>query len=155
MLTTLNTSCLGLVLALGLTAAVSGLHTQDWVPTRIVAITEDVPLAARARISGDVLIRCLLATDGSVLRADVLSGKQLLAAQAKENAVQWKFRRNKPEKNRDNSITLTYRYRLEGDSQNRVKTSFTVDLPDAITIIASAIYLQPEGAATRDGALSH
>ncbi len=134
--TALRKTCLGFALAFSVNA-------QDWEPTRIVAITDYVPLAAQARISGDVLIRCTLASDGSVLSADFLSGKRLLAAQARENALQWRFRHSKAGKNRDNAITLTHRYRLDGDSKDRSEASFTVDLPDEVTIIAPVIYVQP------------
>ena len=117
------------------------LFAQDWTPKRIVAITDYVPLARQARISGDVEIKCSLDTNGSVLSAEALSGHPLLRDQARQNALLWKFQRAGTQGN--NTVTLKYRYRLEGELQNRAHTVFVVDLPSTIDIIAPVAWVNP------------
>ena len=125
-------------LAVGLTP----VYAQSWAPTRIVAITDYVPLARQARISGDVEVKCILDANGSVSRADAMSGHPLLRRQASENAVLWKFHRVKSEPPSD-TITLKYRYRLEGEEQGREHTAFTVDLPNTIQIVSQGAQWNP------------
>ena len=121
------------------------VFAQDWTPKRIVAIAEYVPLAWQAHISGDVQVKCFLDADGSVLRAEVLSGHQLLREQARKNALLWKFQRTGPQTNK--TITLNYQYRLEGERQDRARTGahtvFFVDLPNTIQIIAPVSWVNP------------
>lgn len=121
------------------------VFAQDWRPKRIVAIADYVPLAQQARISGDVQVKCFLDTDGSVLRAEVLSGHPLLREQARKNALLWKFQRTTPQA--ANTVTLKYQYRLEGELQDQAyrgaHTVFFVDLPDAIHIIAPIAWVNP------------
>src|SRR5580698_2673248 len=116
---------------------------QDWTPKRIVAIAEYVPLARAARISGDVQVKCILDADGSVLSAEVLSGHPLLREQARTNALLWKFQKTGPQAS--NTVTLTYRYRMEGELQDQARTGahtvFLVDLPNTIQIIAPVGYI--------------
>jgi len=118
---------------------------QDWTPSRIVAIADYVPLARQARIYGDVQVKCFLDTDGSVLRAEVLSGHPLLREQARKNAILWKFRRTGSQES--NTVTLNYQYRLEGELQDQARTGahtvFFVDLPNTIQIIAPVAWVNP------------
>jgi len=118
---------------------------QDWTPRRIVAITDYVPLAKQARISGDVQVKCFLDADGSVLRAEVLSGHQLLREQARKNALLWKFQRTGPQAG--NTVTLNYQYRVEGELKDKAypvgHTVFLVDLPNTIQIIAPVAWVNP------------
>jgi TonB family protein len=108
---------------------------QDWTPKRIVAITDYLPLARQARIKGDVEVRCVLDADGTVTRAEVITGHALLKDQARQNALLWKFQRSGPP-GENNTVILKYQYRLEGDLQDRARTVFLVDLPNTIQIIA-------------------
>jgi TonB family protein len=122
-------------LAIWLIAAAVPLCAQDWTPKRIVAITDYVPLARQARISGDVEVRCFLGANGAVTRAEVITGHPLLKDQARQNALLWTFQRTGPP-GENNTITLKYQYRLEGEFQDRAHTLFLVDLPNTIQIIA-------------------
>lgn len=110
-----------------------------------MAITDYVPLAKQARISGDVQVKCFLDADGSVLRAEVLSGHQLLREQARKNALLWKFQRTGPQAG--NTVTLNYQYRAEGEQQDKAypvgHTVFLVDLPNTIQIIAPVAWVMP------------
>lgn len=118
---------------------------QDRTPKKIVAISDYVPLAQSARISGDVQVKCLIDADGSVLRAEVLSGHPLLREQARKNALLWKFQRTGPQES--NTVTLHYQYRLEGELQDQARTGahtvFFVDLPNKIYIIAPIAWVNP------------
>src|SRR5260370_290496 len=102
-----------IVIVVGMIAATLTLHAQDWVPKRIVAITDYVPLGRQARISGDVVIKCFLDSAGSVVRAEVASGHRVLKEQARENALLWKFQRVASTQEGSDSVTLKYQYRLE------------------------------------------
>lgn len=122
----------------------SSLFAQDWVPTRIVAITRYFPLAAMARVSGDVVVKCVLDKDGSVMSAEVVSGPSLLKEQARTNALLWKFKRSPlADATNDNSVTLIYQYRLDGERPDNRLTSFSVDLPNTVHIIAPVAYVMP------------
>lgn len=121
--------------------AVMPLCAQDWMPARIVAITDYPPLPQQARIGGEVQVRCFLNPDGSVARAEAVSGHPLLKEQARENALLWKFRRAPAKGGGDNTITLKYEYLLEGEFQDPRRTAFVVDLPDTIRIIAHTSFV--------------
>jgi len=112
------------------------LWGQDWVPTRIVAITEYPTLAWIAHFTGDVVIKCLLNRDGSVASAEPVSGPGLLKDQARRNAMLWRFRRASRKRTNNYSFTLTYRYKLEGDPEDGRHASFAVDLPGLVDIVA-------------------
>jgi outer membrane biosynthesis protein TonB len=122
------------MLAIWLIAAAVPLCAQDWTPKRIVAITDYVPLARQARISGDVEVRCLLDANGAVTRAEAITGHPLLKDQARRNALLWKFQRSGPP-GENNTVILKYQYRLQGDLQDRARTVFLVDLPNTIQIV--------------------
>jgi hypothetical protein len=129
-------------IACWLVAAALPLCAQDWVPKRIVAITDYVPLARQARIAGEVEIRCFLDANGSVTRAEGVTGHPLLKEQARQNALLWKFQRSTT-RGENNSVILKYSYRLEGESQDRGRTVFVVDLPNAIQIVAPELMYTP------------
>ena len=131
------------VIAVGLLTTPLTIFAEDWVPKRIVAITDYVPLGRQARISGEVVIRCYLDSTGSVVRADIVSGHPILKGQARENALQWKFQRVTSTHEGSDSVTLTYKYRLDGEPQYSGGTSFQVDLPNEILIIAPVAYVNP------------
>jgi hypothetical protein len=75
------------MLAIWFIAAAVPVCAQDWTPKRIVAITYYVPLAQQARIYGDVEVRCSLGADGSVTRAEPISGHGLLKEQGKTERI--------------------------------------------------------------------
>ena len=130
------------MLAIWLIATALPICAQDWTPKRIVAITDYVPLARQAQISGDVEVRCFLDVNGAVTRAEVIIGHPLLKDQARQNALLWTFQRTGPPRE-NNTVTLKYQYRLEGEFQGRDHTVFLVDLPNTIQIIAPVAILNP------------
>jgi TonB family protein len=130
------------MLAIWFIAAALPVCAQDWTPKRIVAITCYVPLAQQARIYGDVEVRCVLAADGTVTQAEVITGTALLKDQARQNALLWKFQRTGPP-GENNTVILKYQYRLESEPQDRAHTVFLVDLPNTIQIIGSTGYPNP------------
>jgi TonB family protein len=119
----------------GVLAAAMPFWGQEWTPTRIVAITDYAPLARAARIAGEVEVRCLLDANGSVIKAEALSGHPILQEQARQNAILWKFRRTSPPEGSKNTVSLKYKYVLEGERQDRARTTFVVDLPNSVQII--------------------
>lgn len=125
-----------------LIAAALPLCAQEWVPKRIVAITDYVPLARQAQIAGEVEVRCLVDAHGSVTRADAVTGHQLLKEQARQNALLWKFQRTATQ-GENNTVTLKYLYRLEGELQDPYRTVIVVDLPNTIQIIAPPSQFTP------------
>ncbi|HUI78453.1 MAG TPA: energy transducer TonB [Bryobacteraceae bacterium] len=110
---------------------------QDWTPKRVVAITEYPPLAASGRIQGEVLITCFLAPDGSVTRAEVVSGHPMLRDQARQNALRWRFEKPSGQAGND-QVNLIYIYSLEDEFHDNdwQHTRFFVDLPATIHIVA-------------------
>jgi hypothetical protein len=123
------------MIGIWLVAASLHLCAEDWTPKRIFAISEYVWLARVAHVYGEVEVRCFLEGDGTVMRAEAISGHPLLKEQARKNALRWKFQRiGQPGEN--NTVILKYRYSLEGESQGRDLTQFIVDLPNTIQIIA-------------------
>ena len=117
----------------------SALGAQDWVPTHIVAIAEYPRLARIAHLTGDVEVLCFLNKDGSVAEA-AATGPGILKDQARQNALLWKFHRTSPKKRTDgNSVTLTYRYRLEGGPAETSQASFSVDLPNVVHVVAQTM----------------
>ncbi len=110
---------------------------QDWMPTHIEAITEYPRLAWIAQATGDVVVKCTLDKNGSVVKAEASSGPGLLKQQAPENAALWKFQRTRSTKaDKASTATLTYQYRIDGKLQERQTASFAVDLPSIIHITA-------------------
>jgi hypothetical protein len=128
-------------LLLLLVATVSAF-AQDWVPTRIVAITRYVPLASQAQISGIVEVKCRLAEDGTVADAVAVSGHKLLKEQARQNALLWRFRRSSADV-RNATVSIFYEYRLDGPAQDDYHTVFLVDLPNRVSIISPPVHFTP------------
>lgn len=115
-------------------ATALSLHAEEWVPKRIVAITEYPPSAEKARIQGDVVIQCFLDRTGAVMRAEIVSGHPLFTGQSRENALLWKFQKAASTQDGDDSVTLKYQYRLEFIPEGDGRTSFSVDLPNIVQI---------------------
>src|ERR1700737_4416153 len=112
-----------MMLAIWLIAAALPVCAQDWTPKRIVAITEYAPLPRQAMIQGDIEIKCFLDANGVVTRAEVISGHPLFQEQARQNALLWTFQRTGPP-GENNTVTLKYQYRLEGELKYKPRTSF-------------------------------
>lgn len=109
--------------------------SQDWTPSKIVAITEYSRLPRLARIQGTVEVRCTLGSSGGVTTVEVLSGHRLLQEPARQNALQWKFQRVSKD-TAGNSVNLRYEFLLDGKWQDDSKTTFVFELPDKVQIVA-------------------
>jgi len=121
--------------------AVVSASAQDWVPKRIVAIRDYVPLAKMARVAGIVEVKCILDDNGSVRQADVISGHKLLKEQTRQNALLWQFQRTSSQV-KTNTVTLIYEYLLEGPLQDHDNTVFLVEMPNRVRIIAPPAFIQ-------------
>ena len=88
-------------------------------------------------------VRCTLDSGGAVTAAEVLSGHKLLREAARENELQWKFVRVSKEASAGNSVTLKYFFLVEGQPQDRARTTFVFELPDKIQIVAPPTFVNP------------
>lgn len=95
-----------------------------------------------ARIQGTVEVRCTLNSTGSVTAPEILSGPQLLREPVRENALQWKFERVSKDA-QGNSVTLKYVFLVEGEPQDRTKTTFVFEFPDKVQIVAPPEFVNP------------
>jgi TonB family protein len=109
--------------------------SQDWTPSKIVAITEYPRIPRLARVQGSVEVKCTLDSSGSVISAEAVSGHRLLQEPARQNALQWKFERVSKEAV-GSSVTLKYEFLLDGKRPDDAKTTFVFELPNRIQIIA-------------------
>lgn len=65
---------------------------QSWQPEKVVGL--EYPRSALVMgLEGAVKIECYLADDGTVIRAEPISGDEELASAAIRNAMRWRFRR--------------------------------------------------------------
>ena len=119
--------CLAILVSIIATAVT--LHADDWVPKKIVAITDYSPTARKARIQGDVVIQCFIDNTGSVARAEIILGHPLFKEQALENALLWKFERTISKHDGNDSVTLRYQYRLEPGPEGAHRTFFQLTFP--------------------------
>lgn len=109
-----------------------GVHASGsvWQPERIVGL--EYPESALIRgLEGVVEIECYIANDGSVARAEPVSGEAALASAAARNAMQWKFRRIS---SGDTTYTLTYRFQIQRDSKKPVSPAFRFVMPGQVFI---------------------
>jgi TonB family protein len=127
-MTTAKVRILGLILL--------GAHAwaSVWRPERIVGL--EYPESALIRgLEGVVEIECYIANDGSVARAEPVSGEAELAPVAIRNAMQWKFRRIN---SGDATYTLTYRFQIQKVSKTSVLPGFRFVMPGQVFITARA-----------------
>ena len=117
----------GKAILFALTALVA--WSQDWTPSKIVAITEYPRVPRLARVQGTVEVKCTLDANGTVTSAEALSGPQLLQEPARRNALQWKFQPASKEV-RGNSATLMYVFLLEGKPQDAPSSTFVFEMPN-------------------------
>jgi TonB family protein len=92
--------------------------------------------ALRLGVSGTVLVRCELSGDGSVFRANVLSGQKLLATPAVRNAGTWTFARVKG--GADFVVTLTYVFEIVDSrlAADNFHTQFVFEYPSTVLVNA-------------------
>jgi TonB family protein len=96
------------------------------------------PLAAVARITGDVTLDITLNEDGTVASSRVVSGHPLLRASAQENSMTWRFEAGDGKKPGSEEFTLTYRFRL-GDAVgcDRRPSRVTIESYNLVSILGS------------------
>jgi hypothetical protein len=115
---------------LGITAV-----AQSWQPAKVVGL--GYPRSALVMgLEGAAEIKCYLANDGSVARAEPVSGDEELASAAIRNAMQWRFRRVH---SGNDSYTLVYRFRILRGSKAGEFSGFRFVRPGEIFITAAQI----------------
>ncbi len=70
-------------------------------------------LAAKALVSGTVVVRCHLDKDGRVVLVEVVQGHPLLAEASAENSLAWTFFTDKSMASESPTVELTYEYKVE------------------------------------------
>jgi TonB family protein len=107
----------------------------NWVPRRMTFDQRYPPLAAQARITGDIIVRCTLSRAGEVVKAEAISGHPLLKEPATKIASTWAFQ------NASKSATLPpppyadliFTFELhDPPSCDRHETSFAFEYPNRI-----------------------
>ena len=118
------------------TAAGSAGEEVVWIPAHIVSI--DYPLLAlQSRTSGLVKVRCVLRDDGVVGSSELLAGSKLLGYAVLARIGEWRFRVGSAFKHRPpESVTLTFRFRLEDRAVTRPQVTFVYDYPYAAEVIS-------------------
>ncbi len=122
------------------------LHSQDWMPSRIVGIDYPV-LAIQARIAGTVKIKCILDEDGKVVSTEILDvagtkgTRELLGKAAQDNAMKWVFGRQNLREQR--SALINYHFEFEvRPSPAYLRSRFIFDFPQSVRVIAEIPNLQ-------------
>jgi len=88
------------------------------------------PVAAAARIQGDVVVHLEIGGDGSIVSAVVTSGPPVLRKGAVANARNWTFVPGE-----QGNLDVTYSFRLkEPYAFYTAATVTTFDLPDHVTV---------------------
>jgi protein TonB len=88
------------------------------------------PIAVAARVSGEVVVRVSIGPDGTVLKAEVVSGPEMLRISAIQTAKKWKFISG-PATNRVSTVRFSYRLLSEDDSDEMQIVFFP---PNAVVI---------------------
>jgi TonB family protein len=112
----------------------------NWEPAEIIRL-EYPRLAQLARISGIVIVRLSLASDGTVRSAEVVSGHKLLADAARKNAARWKFKGSGRETRKETYVV--YRFVLDGTCVDDCRTNFTIEFPNFVTLSSQMPSIQP------------
>jgi TonB family protein len=116
---------------------------------RLVAL-DYPPIAAQARIQGEVVVRCTVNDDGDVQGTVVMSGHAVLSKVARENAAKWAFSPATASRGESRGFTLIYRFRLEGVCfAPNCTSSFYFEYPNRATVVTQARHWTP--AAAREG----
>jgi len=82
-------------------------------------------------VSGVVVVRVKVDSDGTVVSAAAISGPKLLIDDTLSNARKWHFQ---PKKSRD--VVIVYDFKLEGICKGTCSSSFTFSPPNVATITA-------------------
>jgi TonB family protein len=125
------------------------LDAQDWKPVHIVAMSY-VAEAGDARISGVVRLRCVLNSDGSVARIDVLLGHKVFLKAVLENARQWRFATGDKVNGPTHAALLIYEFRLTDPTcGSHYREQFVFDQPDRVLVTSEYACPRPDFATER------
>lgn len=107
---------------------------QSWEPSVVVGMR--YPLLPRAaRITGIVVVRLSIGSEGSVNTAETVAGHPLLSEVARRNAKAWKFQKPKAGVSASSDFYLVYRFLLKGScSASDCHEVFSVEYPGLVTI---------------------
>jgi TonB family protein len=114
----------------------------EWFAKVIDAPTYPI-LANQARIEGVVQLKLVVDGNGVVLRADVVSGNQVLARAAQDNIRKWKF--VAPCSAGPKTIDFTYEFKLEGEVEEHPRTIFRYEHPYKVIVESQAVHWMPAG----------
>lgn len=108
---------------------------QAWQPEKVVGL--EYPRSALVMgLEGSVEVECYVAGDGSVARAEPISGDEELASAAIRNALKWRFRRVNAG---NNKYTLVYRFGILRGSKVGDSPGFRFVRPGEVFITAAEI----------------
>jgi|DewCreStandDraft_4_1066084.scaffolds.fasta_scaffold89701_1 TonB family protein len=108
-----------------------------WVPARVVSIEYPL-LALQSRTQGIVMVRCAIASDGTVSEAKITSGSILLGEAVLQRISEWRFRSTNASTPTD-GVILTFNFVLEQPAQTTPRTKFVYDYPYNTTIISQPV----------------
>ncbi len=113
-----------------------------WAPVDIPGMQYPV-LARAAYAQGKVVVQCVIANDGTVRKATVISGHPLLAPAAANSARTWRFGRPLGDTH-DDVFLVTFDFRLEGRcGDTGCKENFVLHYPDSVTVTSEYPGVQP------------
>ncbi len=128
------------VLLLGLVSPFYGQDGAMWVPARVVNIEYPL-LALQSRTQGAVSIECVIAADGSVSTAKVVSGSPLLGGAVLSRIGEWRFRlaSGASAAQPPSTVTMTVNFVLEKPVMVQPKTKFIYDYPNDVTVVSQPL----------------
>jgi TonB family protein len=126
------------ILLLFLTATVPVLAQSAADPrVKHVVVPAYPRLAWFAQLEGTVNVDVEIGADGHVLSAAATGAHNLLDQAADENARNWLFVPSDSAGASARKLRIKYVYKLEGKKQHELSApEITLDLPDAVTIVA-------------------
>ena len=105
-----------------------------WTPKEIVSLSYP-RLALQARITGIVIVRVIVGTDGSVKEVAAVSGHPLLAQEAQRNALNWKFEQSEANRDTSNEVFIVYRFVVKGNCAGKnCRQGFMVEYPNFVVV---------------------
>jgi TonB family protein len=106
----------------------------DWEPSEMVGLTYP-RLALMAQITGLVVVKVSVGSDGSVIATEAVSGHPLLAEAARKNAEQWKFMPSDRAHGPVHDPYLVYRFVMKGAcAGDDCRASFVIEYPNFVLV---------------------
>jgi TonB family protein len=98
------------------------------------------PLAATARIYGDVALDVTLNADGTVASSKIVSGHPIFQAAARDSSKTWKFAAADGKTLAGEHFTLTYEFRFEGEAPcGRGPTRVTIESYNRVKVVTTPV----------------